>query len=148
MRRGSCAYFGAGPKLECYGTGEEIKSYYLLLFAVQLKSILRCLDNVLKTVVPKISLKSCPENIRIAFLNQIFNQCSGASQSRYQCRSGLLAEGKLFRVGWLLSFPFRKPISQFLEKCWFAIICFCSISTTKVYMKLLFAVAYRPLEID
>ena len=22
VRRGSCAYFGGGPKLECYGTGE------------------------------------------------------------------------------------------------------------------------------
>ena len=26
MRRGSCAYFGGGPKLECYGTAHTIRS--------------------------------------------------------------------------------------------------------------------------
>ena len=28
MRRGSCAYFGGGPKLECYGT---VQNYFILL---------------------------------------------------------------------------------------------------------------------
>ena len=29
MRRGSCAYFGGGPKLECYGTGNDLFSNFM-----------------------------------------------------------------------------------------------------------------------
>ena len=125
-----------------------IFAHYLLLLAVQLKIVRRSFDNILKTAVPKDSIEIVREIISIAFLKQIFNQCSGASQNRYQGRGGLLAEGKIFRVSRVMSFSFKELISQFSEERWLAFICFRIISTIKVHIKLLFAVAYRPPEID
>ena len=39
MRRGSCAYFGGGPKLECYGTAHAIASWQTIDIATQLLKI-------------------------------------------------------------------------------------------------------------